>query len=390
MTLNGSRLLLGTAVFVISLLRCIAAQKGEMPEGMLVGPYLQWPTQTSMVVRWETSRPASSVVEWGEKVPPTRIARGPANVHYHEVEIGGLQPETQYFYRVTSTEDSGEKIASDVYTFRTAVRPDSPFAFVVIADSQENPEVVKKIATMAYAQRPNFTLHCGDLVSDGRIKEHWTGHYFPNSAVLNRRVPLLPALGTHEKNAHFYYDYFSLPAPKFYYKFQYGNADFFVLDSQQDVSPKSEQHRWLKKELAASRATWKIAMHHDPPYSSDENDYGDLYKANRSTWGDLDVRQLVPLYEQHGVDIVWGGHIHTYERTLPIRGGKVVEKGGVIYMITGGSGGQLEAPAPSRSYFAAKFLRDYHYCYVVVNGKSLRMEAYDLEGRLFDWLELHK
>jgi len=49
------------------------------------------------------------------------------------------------------------------------VRPDSPFAFVVISNSQENPEVVKKIATMAYAQRPNFTLHCGDLVSDGHI-----------------------------------------------------------------------------------------------------------------------------------------------------------------------------------------------------------------------------
>jgi hypothetical protein len=98
----------------------------------------------------------------------------------------------------------------------------------------------------------------------------------------------------------------------------------------------------------------------------------------------------VPLYDKYGVDIVWGGHIHTYERTLPLRDGKAVEKGGVVYMITGGSGGDLENAAPTRSAFTAKVLRAHHYCYVVVNGKSLRMEAYDLDGRLFDWLELHK
>ena len=389
MTLNGSRALLAIVAFVLSLFRCIAAQSEELPEGMLVGPYLQWPTQTSMIVRWETSRPASSVVEWGETSPPLKRTTGEGQAQYHEVALRDLKSETQYFYRVVSEDPSGEKVGSDIYTFRTAVRPDSPFAFVVISDSQENPKVVKKIAAMAYAQRPNFTLHCGDLVSDGRIKEHWTDHYFPNSAILNRRVPLLPALGTHEKNAHFYYDYFSLPAPEYYYKFQYGNADFFVLDSQKDVGPDSDQYRWLKKELAASRATWKIVAHHDPPYSSDENDYGDTYKTT-STWGDTKVRRLVPLYEKYGVDIVWSGHIHTYERTLPIRGGEAVEKGGIVYMVTGGSGGGLENAAPSRAYFTAKLLCEYHYCYVVVNGKTLRMEAYDVEGRLFDWLELRK
>ena len=297
-----------------------------MPLGMLVGPYLQWPTQTGMTIRWETSIPASSVVEWGETSPPLKRAAVEGNAQYHEVPLSGLKPETQYFYRVISRDGDGLEVKSQVLTLRTAVRPDSPFAFVVISDSQENPAVVRKIAEMAYAQRPNFTLHCGDLVSDGRIKEHWTGHYFPNSAVLNQRVPLLPMLGTHEKNAHFFYDYFSLPAPKYYYKFNYGNADFFVLDSQRDVGPNSEQYRWLKNALASSRATWKIVAHHDPPYSSDENDYGDTYKTT-STWGDMEIRRLVPLYDKYGVDVVWGGHIHTYERTLPLRAGKVVEKG---------------------------------------------------------------
>ncbi|HQR09673.1 MAG TPA: hypothetical protein PLN21_22815, partial [Gemmatales bacterium] len=32
----------------------------------IIEPYLQYPTQTSMVVMWETNQPGSSVVEYGE------------------------------------------------------------------------------------------------------------------------------------------------------------------------------------------------------------------------------------------------------------------------------------------------------------------------------------
>jgi hypothetical protein len=106
--------------------------------------------------------------------------------------------------------------------------------------------------------------------------------------------------------------------------------------------------------------------------------------------GQVNRRQTVPLYEKHGVDIVWVGHIHDYERTWPLKGGRPVERGGVIYVQTGGGGAELEDFAPTRSPFTAKVKRDWQYCLVTVHGRSLQLLAYDIEGRLYDYLELRK
>ena len=133
------------------------------------------------------------------------------------------------------------------------------------------------------------------------------------------RVAMFPVLGNHEQNARNYYNYMSLPDPEYFYKFTYGNADFFMIDTNQRVDLQSKQYQWLDEQLTASKATWKFVCHHHPPYSSDENDYGDLWKTNRSSRGDVRARVLVPLYEEHNVDVVWNGHIHSYERTWPIR-----------------------------------------------------------------------
>lgn len=357
---------------------------------IVVRPYLQYPTQTSIIVRWETNRPADSVVHYGRRQPLEQTTRVEGPGTYHEVKLEGLEPATPYFYQVRSTAD-GATVEDAVLTFRTGVKPDQPFSFVVFCDTQSSPDVVRRLSEHAYAQRPNFTLHGGDIVSSGRNKSHWTGHYFPNSEALNTRVPLIPAIGNHEENADFYYDYFSLPEPEYYYKFSFGNADFFMVDSNKPLLPGTPQMGWLARELGASTATWKIVCHHHPPYSSDENDYGDTYHGD-STQGDMRLRWVVPLYEKHGVDLVWNGHIHTYERTWPIRDNKVVGpgEGGIVYMITGGGGGGLENAAPSKTWFGAKVMRGHHYCYVTVHGKTLRIEAYDLDNRLFDFYELEK
>ena len=47
------------------------------------------------------------------------------------------------------------------------------------------------------------------------------------------------------------YDYFSLPQPEYYYTFRYGNAQFFMIDSNRPLGPGTPQREWLEKELAA-------------------------------------------------------------------------------------------------------------------------------------------
>jgi predicted phosphodiesterase len=362
----------------------------EVPLRMLVAPYLQAATQTGMTVMFETNRPGRGTVEYGTALPLDRSATAEGPTGIYQIALTDLEPETSYFYRVRSEMPDGASVEAGPYTFKTAVRPDSAFAFVVMGDTQNNPTVTRLVAEQAWGHRPDFLVHCGDLVGTGEVKREWVYEFFGAAAPLLRRFPIFPALGNHERDARLYYDYFALPAPEYHYEFRYGNAHFFVLDTNKDVSEGTEQHRWLDDRLAASTARWKIVYHHQPAFTSDSNDYGDTYEGG-STQGDPMIQSaLVPLYERHGVDVVFNGHIHVYERTWPLRAGRVDQDRGVVYVTTGGAGGGLEDFAPTRTWFAAHLYRGHHFCVVAVHDGTLSMKVYDVEGRLFDFMELHR
>ncbi|MEM9940655.1 MAG: metallophosphoesterase [Planctomycetota bacterium] len=362
------------------------------PLAFEINPYLQFGTLNSMTVMWKTNRTATTKVFWGKTNECKNELKTDQNGIVHECTINQLEPQTHYFYRVESQSQQGKPsvITSSVSTFQTAVKTETPFAFAVISDTQGNPEVSGKLAAHAWGQRPNFLLHPGDLVSTGGNDSHWTDHFFPSMDSLIQRVPFYPVLGNHEQNAKNYFDYVSLPEPEYFYTFQFGNTQFFMIDSNRNVAPESEQYQWLEQQLTKSDAIWKFVCHHHPPYSSDENDYGNLWKTNVSTRGDQRVRQLIPLYEKHNVDFVWNGHIHSYERTWPIREGRSVESDAPIYMITGGGGGSLETPGPVRPFFQNTVRYGHHYSMVRINGRRIEIQVYDLENRLFDQLSLVK
>lgn len=356
----------------------------------IVHPFLQYATQSGISVVWQASGASSGQVHWGATAECKSVIPATANGEIFTGRIEGLQANTQYFYRAVSKAADGQILESDPSTFQTAFGPGTPLAFAVISDTQTNPQVAGAVAQFAWSHRPHFLLLPGDLVDHGKRNSEWIEMFFPSLSPLISRVPLFPVLGNHEQNAKNYFDYMDLPDPEYYYTFSYGDADFFMIDSNRKVDPESEQYRWLEEKLAVSKAIWKFACHHHPPYSSDENDYGNLWKTNHSTRGDLRVRQLVPLYEKYGVDIVWTGHIHSYERTWPIREGLAVTSGGTIYMVTGGGGGNLETPGPYRPFFQNHVHRGHHYVMVHIHGKTLELRSYTLENQLFDTVTLEK
>ena len=364
------------------------SEASEEPK-FLVEPFLQFGTETSMSVVWRTAGNSTGTLLWGEDATCANRIESTSKGEFHSVKIDGLKAETQYFFRAQANVDE-KSIQSNVSTFQTASKRGTPIAFAVVSDTQYQPAVSGIIAEQAWARRPNFVLHCGDIVDDGTKEYQWTNEFFASMNVLLSRVPMYPVLGNHEKNAKDYYNYMVLPDPEYYYTFSYGDADFFMIDSNRKVDPESEQYQWLDKSLAASTATWKFVCHHHPPYSSDENDYGDLWNTNKSSRGDNRLRQLVPLYEKHHVDFVWAGHIHSYERTWPIREGKAVEVGGTIYMVTGGAGGGLETPGPYRPFFQNNVRRGHHYTMVHIHGRTLELKAYTLEDVLFDVTKIEK
>lgn len=367
----------------------LVAREPELPadRGLALGPYLQHATSEGIRVLWQTSQPGSSRVRYGRKPPLQQSVELPGARTRHELQITGLQPGETYFYQVSSS-FSGGAVESELLTFQAAVPAEQAYAFVAVGDSQSNPGVWGQIARLAWGERPNFVIHAGDLVGTGSNTRHWTEEFLRPAASLMARVPLYSVLGNHERDAQNYYDFMANPEPEHRYSFHYGNAQFFMLDSNRDCARGSEQYVWLEEALAASDATWKFVVHHHPAFTSDADDYGDSYREPAAR-GDPRVQPLIPLYEAYGVDIVFFGHIHDYERSWPLRDGTIAEQG-VVYLQIGGAGGGLEDYAPTRSWFTAKVRRAHHYCLLTVHAGTLRLQVYDLEGRMFDSLELNK
>ena len=363
----------------------------------LVKPYLQFGTRQSMHVLWETGTAASTTVEYGE----AQLSANEPNLDrtitldgtrtLHEVKLDNLKTATKYLYRVRSTDERGRELVSEVSTFRTAVEENDAYFFALVGDSQYNgttPWAWGKIAEKVWEERPHFIIHAGDLVDIGTKKTDWTEHFFPYGHVAMSRFPMYTVLGNHEQDAQLYYDYMVNPAPEYYYTFTYGNAQFFMIDTNKDVHEGSEQYDWLEWALAQSTARWKFVVHHHPPYSTEENDHGNTY-IGASSYG-TKARDLTPLYDAYGVDFCLFGHTHVYERTWPLFNNRINLKDGVVYINSGGAGGGLEDFDPTRSWFTQELQTGHHYCTFAIFENRLVFKAISHNGQLFDTFQMEK
>ncbi|KPQ01043.1 MAG: putative phosphohydrolase [Bacteroidetes bacterium HLUCCA01] len=356
---------------------------------LLIYPYLKNVTGSHAQVRWMSHRPSSGMVEYGvhgDSLHHRAVSEEEADFQF--VTLPELEAGQTYFYRVHIDLNDGSRWSSDLLTFQTMVPARHAVSFSIIGDTQNNPAVWGTISEHLWAERPQFIVHAGDIVSPGNDIFKWIFEFFAPARSLLERVPVFGVLGNHERNAGEYYKLTGYPDPGYYYAFDAGDIRFFMIDTNKDVTAGTEQYLWLDEQLAASPARWNIVVHHHPPYSSDENDYGDTWTGT-STRGHLRLRDLAGLYERHGVPLVISGHIHTYERTWPIYEGRVDTDGGVTYVITGGAGGPLENPSPTRSWFSRKVYRGHHYNMAHVFGNSLEWITYDINGNILDQFELH-
>jgi acid phosphatase type 7 len=370
-----------------------SAPAAEQELAFLVEPILQFGTKESMTFVCETSRPTKVEVHFGKNALLGKKVASEQPSLITELTASGLEVHSEYFYRVDAIDETGKKISSKLRSFQTAPPADKPWAFGVIGDTQRNPEITRRCAEGIYSCRPNFMLHCGDVVDDGFAKNQWLKDLFEPCKELMAYVPTFPVIGNHEKDSHWYYDYFALPKPEHRYTFEYGNAEFFMVDTNRPLKPGSEQYQWLEKELSESKATWKIAAHHHPCFSSDNDDYGDHLRGRPLGgfgFGHPNAKHAIKLYEKYGVDVVFNGHIHVYERTWPIFEMAVNLKKGIRYITSGGGGGGLEEPSPQRTWFSLHVNKAYHYCHVAVFDRTMVFKAYDVDGRLFDSFEMTK
>ena len=324
----------------------------DLSQELKRGPYVQLGGAESILVVWQTNSHTQGVVEFGlTESLGTRISSDELGTS-HSISLTGLQPNTYYYYRVLD----GDRPLSQTVRFHTNHESDeTDFSFLVFGDSGSGSSDMFDVAGLVNASEASFGLHTADVIYPGGEEQLYDSRFFHPYAWFLATNVMYMSIGNHDlitDNGAPYLNNFHLPtnnsqSTEHYYSFDYGNAHFVALDTNQPIAPGSAQRAWLEQDLAAITNPWKFVFFHHPPYTAGFIILdGTRFELARSSIR----RDLVPLFELYGVDIVFSGHSHSYERTFPILQNQAIDQGqdpdyvnpsGPIYVITGGGGARL-------------------------------------------------
>jgi hypothetical protein len=223
--------------------------------------------------------------------------------------------------------------------FATAPTPGTPkpLRFWAIGDAGftgSNLDAVRDAyATLNGSSAADLFLLLGDNAYILGTDAQYQAAVFDEHADMLRTSPVYSVFGNHEgfssnsvTQVGPYFDMFSFPTAgeaggvasgtEAYFSFDYANLHFIVLDSEQAPNaPVTPMLTWLVSDLQATTADWVIAMWHRPPYSR-----GLLHDSDVEMQ-EINMRQyVVPILDDYGVDLVLGGHSHSYERSYFLDG----------------------------------------------------------------------
>lgn len=324
-----------------------------------------------------------------------------------EILIDNLVADTRYFYRLCYRfSGPGALIFRTEHSFHTQRAPGSPFSFVVQADphldEQSDTVLYRRCLENQLADSPDFMIDLGDIFMSDKMKNaqgkithdtvtyrvRYMRRYYES---VNHSVPLFIALGNHEGESGWQLNgtdqnvaifgaterkkYFRNPAPdgfysgdetqnafvgqrENYYAWQWGDAQFIVLDPYWYTSPKPDslhgwrwtlgktQYDWLKTTLENSTATYKFVFSHHL-VGGDKDGRGGIELADRYEWGGKNLdgsegwaanrpgwyKPIKDLLAENRVTIFFHGHDHFFGKQ---------EKDCLIYQ---------ETPQPSHPNF---------------------------------------
>jgi acid phosphatase type 7 len=383
-------IVLATVLFVVGGWGLYTLGPWTLPVRIIEGPMLQQGSatdgETGVSLIWYTTRALApgdcqvTIAIGGQEHTLTSEASGKRN----RVRIDGLAPGLAYPYTIRL---AGRRLAESV--LHTNKPAGTPFSFIVFGDSGLGGREQYRLAgkMVESVPLPDFMLHTGDLVYSRGARNRYKDRFFAPYRKLLSQVNFWPCLGNHDISkpdfGQPYLDVFELPqngpsgvpAERNYW-FDYASARVAVIDSNLDeVTLKERVAPWLREVMTGSRATWKFISLHHPPYTAGG------HHPNLSV-----QHTLVPIFDEVGVDIVFCGHDHIYERTYPMRGGQRTPEG-VVYVVTGGGGGQLydARPAAERpAYLPVVIDHHYSFTHVQIDGQSLQLRQLGIDGKVLD------
>jgi predicted phosphodiesterase len=303
------------------------------------GPYSGAPSATSIVISWILAAPAPATLEVAPRGPAETLDTFPRALQVPSADpdargqvdalVTDLEPATTYVYRVI-VQSGSNIISSPIGHFRTEPDSDQAVTFAVLSDTQRQGQGIDRLAVTADAIACDsarsggfdFVLHAGDLVEapDDADWDAWFASFEP----MLLAAPFVPVLGNHEDNSTSYYAAFSHPAgagqnDERWWTLRWGDTLVVGLDTSATRADRIlEQQAYARIQLSGPER-WKFVVLHHPVFSSDA-DHNISYRFDEI---------YHPIFVETGVDLVFSGHSHNYER---------VERDGVVYLVLGGGG----------------------------------------------------
>jgi predicted phosphodiesterase len=288
--------------------------------------------------------------------------------------------------------DSKNSVWTKLQSFKTASDASgNQFSFTVLGDSRTNPDEWQIISEAI--QDTDFTLFMGDIVNDGKDAPDWQDWFDFGERFISREV-VYHCVGNHDDDdspSGFdnFLGLFTQPGNELYYSFTYGNALFICLNSENPDD--YEQNEWLLSTLEANKdKLWKILFFHKPYYTAPSHT-GEMDAFFYSWW---------EAFDNYGVDMIFNGHTHNYQRTKPINRNvsttSAVDKYGSepgegrCQIVAGNAGAPLSSAASSSLWWLEKSVSARHFCNIDIDGNKLTMKAMNASQNVIDQLVLEK
>jgi hypothetical protein len=215
----------------------------------------------------------------------------------------------------------------------------------------------------------DFVLMLGDNMYGSQRAEDFAQKFErPYKPLLDGGVKFYACLGNHDNTSNDGYKPFNMGGQR-YYTYARKNVRFFVLDSN-FLDP--AQVKWVDAGLKDAKEPWKICYFHHPLYS-DGGRHG----------SSVDLRVVLePIFVKYGVNVVYSGHDHIYERLKPQKG---------IFYFVSGAGGQLRKGDLNRSAnTAAGFDQDQSFMLNEIAGDDLYFQVISRTGQTVDRGTIHR
>ena len=274
----------------------------------------------------------------------------------HKAILTDLAPATRYHYRVGSPSRNSW---SQVFSFKTFDPAQPSQTYAVLADmgyGEMSDNTIAQLTKLVDSEKLDVVVHSGDISYADGYEAHWDT-FFNKVQPIAARVPYMVTAGNHE----FWYNFAAYKARFFmpsntgmqgrgsgdnmYYSWTYGNTYFSAMNSETAVDTQDFHKKQLSffqdevNKVDRAHQQFVVTHFHRPLYCSDDGACSQPGKPNKLS------KQAETMFYNAKVDLCITGHVHAYERTLPVYNEQVMTTdlasktyAAPIYILQGASG----------------------------------------------------